>query len=71
MVSKVKKARIVQTKDTQNVSGAVVEHKSLFQPFRAIGYVTRDVPFNLQARGQTYFMTTCLEHSFQIYNASI
>ncbi|KAI8055226.1 Utp21 specific WD40 associated putative domain-containing protein [Syncephalis plumigaleata] len=70
MVSKVKKARIVETKeDAQNSSQIVVEHKSLFQPFRAIGYVTRDVPFSLQARGQAYFMTTCLDHSFQIYNA--
>ncbi|RKP27041.1 Utp21 specific WD40 associated putative domain-containing protein [Syncephalis pseudoplumigaleata] len=69
MVSKTKKARAVQNKKARKaVQSATVEHTSLFQPFRAIGYVTRDVPFSLQARGQAYFLTTCLDHSFQIYN---
>ncbi|KAI9136584.1 Utp21 specific WD40 associated putative domain-containing protein, partial [Paraphysoderma sedebokerense] len=40
----------------------------LFQPFRAIGYVTNDVPFSVQARGQAFFVTTCVGRSFHIYD---
>jgi U3 small nucleolar RNA-associated protein 21 len=41
----------------------------LFTPFRALGYVTIDVPFSLQLRGsKSYFLTTCINRSFQIYD---
>ncbi|KAI9205039.1 Utp21 specific WD40 associated putative domain-containing protein [Polychytrium aggregatum] len=40
----------------------------LFTPFRAIGYVTSDVPVSIQARGQSYFLTTSIGNSFQIYD---
>ncbi|CAG8442794.1 7967_t:CDS:10 [Ambispora gerdemannii] len=40
----------------------------IFQPFRAIGYVTNDVPFTLQARGTAFFLTTCVGNSFHIYD---
>lgn len=42
----------------------------LFVPFRAIGYVTNEVPFNIQARGQAYFLTTCVGTTFHIYDVA-
>jgi U3 small nucleolar RNA-associated protein 21 len=42
----------------------------IFHPFRAIGYVTNDVPPAFDARGQDFFMTTCVGKNFQIYNVS-
>ncbi|KAF7731227.1 hypothetical protein EC973_000643 [Apophysomyces ossiformis] len=36
--------------------------------FRAIGYVTNDVPFVVETRGQDHFLTTCVGNNFQIYN---
>ncbi|KAI9595640.1 Utp21 specific WD40 associated putative domain-containing protein [Syncephalis fuscata] len=68
MVSRTKKVRTATNKVGEEGNAPAEQHTSLFQPFRAIGYVTRDIPFSLQARGQTYFMTTCLDRSFQIYN---
>jgi U3 small nucleolar RNA-associated protein 21 len=43
---------------------------TLYEPFRALGYVTRDIPFSLQMLGDHYFMTTALDHGFQVYNVS-
>ncbi|KAF9940858.1 hypothetical protein BGZ65_005881 [Modicella reniformis] len=42
----------------------------LFVPFRAIGYVTNEVPFNIQAKGQVYFLTTCVGTTFHIYDVA-
>lgn len=42
----------------------------IFHPFRAIGYITNDVPAAFDARGQDFFMTTCVGKNFQIYNVS-
>lgn len=42
----------------------------IFQPFRAIGYVTNEIPFDIQARGQVFFITTCVGNSFHIYDVS-
>ncbi|KAG0225327.1 Utp21 specific WD40 associated putative domain-containing protein [Mortierella sp. GBAus27b] len=42
----------------------------LFVPFRAIGYVTNEVPFNIQAKGQAYFLTTCVGTTFHIYDVA-
>lgn len=44
--------------------------KTLFQPFRAVGYVTSAIPFSLQARGNACFITTALEHNFQVFDVS-
>ena len=41
----------------------------IFQPFRAMGFVTTDVPFCLQMRGTEYFITVSVGKSFQIYDA--
>ncbi|CAG8566492.1 3528_t:CDS:10 [Paraglomus brasilianum] len=40
----------------------------IFQPFRALGYVTNELPFSLQVRGKVYFLTTCIGNTFQIYD---
>ena len=40
----------------------------LYVGFRALGLVTNDVPFSIQARGSTHFLTSCIEKSFQIYH---
>ncbi|KAF9316671.1 hypothetical protein BG003_001695 [Podila horticola] len=42
----------------------------IFVPFRAIGYVTNEIPFNIQARGQAYFLTTCVGTTFHIYDVA-
>ncbi|ORY08146.1 Utp21-domain-containing protein [Basidiobolus meristosporus CBS 931.73] len=40
----------------------------IFQPFRAIGYITNDLPFCIQSRGQAFFLTTSIGKTFQIYD---
>ncbi|KAJ3223138.1 hypothetical protein HK099_001485 [Clydaea vesicula] len=40
----------------------------IFTPFRALGYITIDVPFSISKRGTSHFLTTCIDHSFQIYD---
>ncbi|CAG8563436.1 14007_t:CDS:10 [Funneliformis caledonium] len=32
----------------------------IFQPFRAIGYVTNYIPFDIQKKGEVYYLTTCV-----------
>ncbi|KAJ3294723.1 hypothetical protein HK104_003329 [Borealophlyctis nickersoniae] len=40
----------------------------IFAPFRALGYVTSDLPICIQARGQAHALTSSIGHSFQIYD---
>ncbi|RIA88602.1 Utp21 specific WD40 associated putative domain-containing protein [Glomus cerebriforme] len=40
----------------------------IFQPFRAIGYFTNDIPFDIQKRGDAYYLTTCVGNSFHVYD---
>ncbi|KAI8084571.1 Utp21 specific WD40 associated putative domain-containing protein [Halteromyces radiatus] len=40
----------------------------IYQPFRALGYITNDIPFIVESRGQDYFLTTSVGHNFQTYN---
>ncbi|GJJ76415.1 U3 small nucleolar RNA-associated protein 21 [Entomortierella parvispora] len=42
----------------------------IFVPFRAIGYVTNEIPFNIQARGQAYFLTTCVGTTYHTYDVA-
>ncbi len=42
--------------------------KSLFAPFRAIGFVASSIPLSIQARGQTYFLVSALQNTFSILN---
>ena len=39
----------------------------LFQPFRALGYVSSHLPIDIQARGNKYFLTLGIGTTFQIY----
>ncbi|KAJ3134339.1 WD repeat-containing protein 36 [Geranomyces variabilis] len=45
----------------------MVAATGLYQPFRAIGYVTADSPLNVQIRGNVHALTTSVGHSFHIY----
>ncbi|KAI7904599.1 Utp21 specific WD40 associated putative domain-containing protein [Cokeromyces recurvatus] len=45
-----------------------VNHSRIYQPFRAIGYVTNEVPYVINNFGNEYFLTTCVGNSFQTYN---
>jgi hypothetical protein len=39
---------------------------SLFLPFRALGYITDDVPFAVQRRGKETFITVSVGKSWQV-----
>ena len=51
-------------------SKKVKTRPKIFQPFRRIGHITSNVPFSIQARGQAFFITTCVENTFHIYDVS-
>ncbi|KAJ2780940.1 rRNA-processing protein utp21 [Coemansia interrupta] len=40
----------------------------LYDPYRAIGYITSNVPHSIQYRGQTAFITTAIGRSFHVYD---
>ena len=40
----------------------------VFQQYRALGYISNEVPFVVQTRGGVHFVTTCIGRSFQIYD---
>lgn len=40
----------------------------IFEPFRAIGYITSSVPFSVQRLGTETFVTVSVGKSWQIYN---
>ena len=46
------------------------KQQNLFTPFRALGHVTNDIPFSIQARGQDYFLTTGVGNSFHVYDVA-
>ena len=46
------------------------KHSRIYQPFRAIGYVTNDVPYVINSLGQSYLLTTCVGRSFQTYDVN-
>ncbi|CAG8567238.1 8534_t:CDS:10 [Acaulospora morrowiae] len=67
-----KKQRLLPHKDIEPLEGSLLKSKSLqsriFQSFRAIGYVANEVPFDIQARGQVFFITTSVGNSFHVYD---
>src|SRR5437879_846743 len=63
-----KKSKTESVDITESSKSNTPPKPRLFQPFRAIGYVTNDVPFTLQARGSTFFLTTCVGRAFHIYD---
>jgi hypothetical protein len=42
----------------------------IFEPYRALGYVTDGTPFSLQRRGMENFVTVSVGKAWQIYNVS-
>ncbi|XP_021279189.1 U3 small nucleolar RNA-associated protein 21 homolog [Herrania umbratica] len=42
----------------------------IFEPYRAIGYITSGVPFSVQRLGTETFLTVTVGKAFQIYNCS-
>lgn len=38
----------------------------LFQPFRALGYISDDVPFSVQRRGKENFVTVGVGKAWQV-----
>lgn len=64
-INQVKKRRLdKETKKSNN-------HSKIYQPFRAIGYVTNEIPYVINNFGNEYFLTTCVGTSFQTYNVKI
>ncbi|KAJ2835623.1 rRNA-processing protein utp21 [Coemansia sp. 'formosensis'] len=45
------------------------EGSRLYQPFRALGYITSSIPHSVQYRGQAAFITTGIGRSFHIYDS--
>ena len=48
-----------------------VAGSQVFQPYRALGFVTNHVPFVLQAKGTEHFVTTCIGSAFHQYNVCL
>ncbi|KAH6765883.1 transducin family protein / WD-40 repeat family protein [Perilla frutescens var. hirtella] len=42
----------------------------IFEPFRAIGYITTHVPFSVQRLGTETFVTVSVGKAFQVYNSA-
>ena len=42
----------------------------IFESYRAIGYITSNVPFAVQRLGTETFVTVSVEKAWQIYNVS-
>ncbi|CAN1224039.1 U3 small nucleolar RNA-associated protein 21 homolog [Linum grandiflorum] len=42
----------------------------IFEPYRAIGYITSGVPFSIQRLGTETFVTVSVGKAFQVYNCS-
>ncbi|KAJ2687947.1 rRNA-processing protein utp21 [Coemansia spiralis] len=61
MVIADKKTRVEETKKQ--------EGSRLYQPFRALGYITSSIPHSIQYRGQAAFITTGIGRSFHIYDS--
>ncbi|KAJ1995289.1 rRNA-processing protein utp21 [Coemansia spiralis] len=63
MTAQDKKARI---------EGGFAKHQvcsRLFEPYRALGYITNGIPHSIQYRGQSIFVTTGIGRSFHVYDA--
>lgn len=42
----------------------------LFKPFRALGYITENVPFAVQRKGKETFVTVSVGKAWQIYDCA-
>ncbi|KAG5458112.1 MAG: WD40-repeat-containing domain protein, partial [Olpidium bornovanus] len=56
-----------QNRCAVSTSNGATEHKGIFTPFRALGHVTNEVPFAVQAMGSEHFLATSVGNAFHIY----
>ncbi|KAJ2723736.1 rRNA-processing protein utp21 [Coemansia sp. Benny D115] len=63
-----KKQRTVSNNTDTKQKPKVVGSR-LYQPYRAIGYITSNIAHSIQYRGQAAFITTGIGRSYHIYNA--
>lgn len=45
-----------------------IESSILFEPYRAIGYITSDTPFYVHKNEEDRLMTVSVDHAFHVYN---
>ena len=50
-------------------SSKIVSESKLFSPYRTVGLVTNEVPFQLNTMGKDNFLTTCIGRSWQVMRA--
>ena len=48
-----------------------MEQNPLFAPFRALGYITEDVPFAVQRRGKEAYVTVSVGKCWQVIIANL
>ncbi|EPY49916.1 U3 snoRNP-associated protein Utp21 [Schizosaccharomyces cryophilus OY26] len=53
---------------TQDVNVKPLRKSRIFAPFRSIGYVSNQIPFDIEVRGTHFLVTTCVGNSFQTYD---
>lgn len=57
------------TPTTTSSQFQTTQTSKIYQPYRALGYITNDLPISIQSRGgKEFFLTTCVGHAFQIYD---
>ncbi|EPX71916.1 U3 snoRNP-associated protein Utp21 [Schizosaccharomyces octosporus yFS286] len=53
---------------TQETNVKPLRKSKIFAPFRSIGYVSNQIPFDIEVRGTHFLVTTCVGNSFQTYD---
>lgn len=48
------------------MNACIAAMQPLFQPFRALGYISDDVPFAVQRRGKETFVTVSVGEAWQV-----
>jgi hypothetical protein len=51
---------------SRKIAMAAEAHGPLFKPFRALGYITEDVPFAVQRRGKETYVTVSVGRTWQV-----
>jgi U3 small nucleolar RNA-associated protein 21 len=64
------KKRLPRKPVVSSEKNASLNASAIYQPFRALGYVSSDVPFCIQARGAVHYVTVCIGNSYQVYDCN-
>lgn len=62
-----------ESRKRQRVIGGIIEKKhasKVFTPFRSIGHVSNQVPFDIQVKGTQFLLTTCIGRAIQTYDCA-